>query len=115
MCQPQQDSGFSLGGLFRRAVALGEHAVQTPDRVETRVNEATSAIQHGVEQLVFWAQVLVAVVVVVALVRLAIAFYMWNLRRREVIAEEKQAAAEARQATALEGILAKLEKLSAGK
>lgn len=116
MHQPQDGSeAFSLDRLIRRAVALGERVVHAPERVETRVDQTVTSIQRAAEQVVFWLEVIVALGAIYAVLRIGISFYTWNLRRREVLAEERQAAAEMRQATALEGILAELQKLGAGK
>lgn len=92
------------------------HSVTTTSgHVEAQLTQATSAFQHLVEQVVLAIHALEVLAIVGLVIYAGVRYYSWNLRRREVIAEEKQAVADARTATALEGILVELKKFNQGK
>ncbi len=93
---------------LRRMLESGERVVTTPGRIESQVTQTATAVQHAIDQFVFWTQVALVVFLVVSVARAIFALYNWNLRRREVLAEEEQAKAETRQAKALEAILTEL-------
>lgn len=101
--------------LLDRALSFGRGIIGAPERVETSVNQTGEAIQRGIEQIVYYSKIALFFFVLFVIARIAYSAYMWNLRRREVKAEEKQAAAEVRQAEALEAIRDRLLELTRGK
>ena len=97
---------------LRQLFEGGQRVIAAPGRMEREVAQTSTALQHTLDQLLFWAEVAVAVLVITSLARAAFALYNWNLRRREVLAEERQALAEQAQAVALKAILEELRRIN---
>lgn len=86
---------------FRNWLRFGHQIVNMPTMVESDAHATSLAFQRLLAEIVYGLHVLETVLIVVGIIATIFKAYSWNLRRREVIADEQDALAQAAQAAAI--------------